>query len=96
VNVDTNDMISVTDASREVSRLVTEAMDGRTWVLMKNNRPAAVIAGVETMERLQRVSELEDDLRLWTLAVVRSLTDTGERHDLADVAREFGIDLDEE
>ncbi len=97
MNVDTNDMISVTDASkRTVSRLVTEAMGGRTFVVMKNNRPAAVIVGQEQMERLQRLDEMEQDLRLWTVALIRTITDTGERHDLAGVAAEFGIDLDED
>jgi prevent-host-death family protein len=97
VNVDTRDMISVTEASREVSRLVTEAAeDGRTWVVMKSNRPAAMIVGMAQMERLQRVDDLEQDLRLWAVALVRSVTDDGERFDLDDVAREFGVDLDDD
>lgn len=97
MNVDTNDMISVTEASKKsVSRLVAEAMGGRTFVVMKNNRPAAVIVGQEQMERLQRLDDMEQDLRLWTVALVRTITDSGERYDLADVAEEFGVDLDEE
>lgn len=96
MRINTEDMISVTDASREVSRLVAEAMDGRTFVVLKSNKPAAVIVGLEQMERLQRIDDMEQDLRLLSLALIRSMTDSGERHDLDDVAREFGIDLNEE
>ena len=96
MRINTDDMISVTDASREVSRLVAEAMDGRTFVVMKANRPAAVIVGLEQMERLQRIDDMEQDLRLFSMALIRTVTDSGERHDLDDVAREFGVDLDEE
>lgn len=97
MNVDTKDMISVTEISKNgVSKLIAEAMDGRTFVVMKNNRPAAVIVGTEQMERLQRVDAMEQDLRLWTVALVRTVTDTGERYDLGDVAKEFGVDLEED
>jgi antitoxin (DNA-binding transcriptional repressor) of toxin-antitoxin stability system len=96
VRLDTNDMISVTEASGKFSRLVTEAAGGRTFHVMKNNEFAAAIVGREELERLQRVHEVEEDLRLWTIALVRTITDDGERYDLDEVAREFGVDLDEE
>lgn len=96
MNVDTNDMISVTEASGKFSRLVTEAEAGRTFCVMKNNQFAAAIVGREQLERLQTLSEVEDDLRLWTIALVRTVTDDGTRYDLDEVAREFGVDLDDE
>jgi hypothetical protein len=37
-----------------------------------------------------------EDERLLAVACARTLTDSGERFDLADVATEFGVDLDEE
>jgi hypothetical protein len=96
VKLDTSDMISVTEASGKLSRLVSEAADGRTFCVMKNNQFAAAIVGRDQLERLQALSDVEEDLRLWTIALVRTITDDGERHDLDEVAREFGVDLGEE
>lgn len=96
MKVDTSDMISVTEASGKFSRLVTEAASGRTFCVMKNNEFAAAIVGREQLEQLQSLRDIEEDLRLWTIALVRTITDDGERHDLDEVAREFGVDLDEE
>ncbi|RJQ91189.1 type II toxin-antitoxin system Phd/YefM family antitoxin [Amycolatopsis panacis] len=96
VKIDTNDLISVSDANKQgVSKLVAEASEGRDLVLIKNNKPAAVIVGIDKIERLQRLDEIEDDLRLMTLALVRAATDSGRRVTLEDAAAKFGIDLDE-
>jgi prevent-host-death family protein len=96
MHVETNDMVSVTEASQGLSKLVNAVSPEKRFVVMRNNKPAAVIADVETMERLQRIDELEDDVRLLSVAWVRSLTDTGRRYTLDEVATEFGIDLDED
>lgn len=96
VNINTDDLISVTDAGKSFSGLVAEAMDGRTYVVVKHNRPAAVITGLSQLERLHRIDDIEQDLRLWAIAIVRAATDNGERHSLGDVAREFGVDLEDE
>lgn len=97
MRIDTNDMVSVTDASRNISKLVSAAAEeGRQTVVFRNNQPAAAIVDIRTMERLQRLDELEEDLRLIAIAWVRTLTDSGERHDLDAVAAEFGVDLAEE
>jgi prevent-host-death family protein len=93
MKINVEDLISVTEASRQgVSKLVSEASAGRELILIKNNKPAAVILGIEKLERLQR---LEEDIRLLTMAVVRAATDTGERVTLEDAATRFGIDLNE-
>lgn len=93
MNINMDDLISVTEANRQgVSKLVSEASAGRELILIKNNKPAAVIVGIEKLERLQR---LEEDIKLLTVALVRTATDTGERVPLADAAARFGIDLDE-
>lgn len=93
MKINVEDLISVTEASRQgVSKLVSEASAGRELILIKNNKPAAVILGIEKLERLQR---LEEDIRLLTMALVRAATDTGERVTLEDAAARFGIDLDE-
>jgi prevent-host-death family protein len=93
MKINAEDLISVTEANRQgVSKLVSEASAGRELVLIKNNKPAAVIVGMEKLERLQRI---EEDIRLLTMAVVRTATDTGERVTLEDAAARFGIDLNE-
>ena len=93
MNINMDDLISVTEANRQgVSKLVSEASSGRELILIRNNKPAAAIVGIEKLERLQR---LEEDIKLLTVALVRSATDTGERVALADAAARFGIDLDE-
>jgi PHD/YefM family antitoxin component YafN of YafNO toxin-antitoxin module len=97
MKIDTNDMISVTDAGKGgISKLITAASEGRQFVVIRNNQPAAAIVDIKTMERLQKLEELEDDLRLLAIAWVRTLTDSGEHYDLEDVAEEFGVDLNEE
>jgi hypothetical protein len=100
MNVDTGDLISITEASNKgVSKLVTDAENGRPQVLLRNNRAVAAIVNIGSMDRLQRLDELEDDLRLLSIALVRAAADSGRRYDLDDVLAEAGIDpdsLDEE
>lgn len=97
MKINTDDLISVTDVSRRgVSGLIAEAEAGRTFVVMRQNKPAAVITGLDQFDRLQRMDELADDLRLWALALTRVATDDGTRYTLDEVAAEFGIDLVDE
>ncbi|WP_028924346.1 type II toxin-antitoxin system Phd/YefM family antitoxin [Pseudonocardia acaciae] len=96
MNVDTGDLISVTDASnRGVSKLASDAEHGRPQVLVRNNKPVAAIVDIPTMDRLRRLDELEDDLRLLSIALVRTAADSGRRYALDDVLAEAGIDRDE-
>lgn len=95
MKVDTNDLISVTEASNKgISKLVNEANEGRDLVLLKNNKPAAAIVGIDKLARLQSVEDAEEDLQLFAIAVVRAVTDTGKRVSLEDAAVRFGVDLD--
>jgi len=97
MRIDTNDVISVTEASTQgLSKLVNEVSKGRLLVVFRNNQPAAAIVDIKTMERLQYLEELEEDLKLIAIAWARSLTDSGERYDLDDVAAELGVDLNGE
>ncbi|WP_158509152.1 type II toxin-antitoxin system Phd/YefM family antitoxin [Amycolatopsis keratiniphila] len=97
VNIDTDDIVSVTEASQRFSKILNDVSEnGRRIVVMKNNCPAAVITDIETMNRLQRVEEAEEDLKLLSIAWVRTMTDSGARHSLEDVAAEFDIDLAED
>lgn len=92
---DTRDLISVSDASkRGVSALISEAEDGRSRVVLRNNKPVAAVVSMESIERLSRLDELEDDLRLLSVALARIVVDDGRRYTLDEVAEEFGVDVD--
>lgn len=96
MNVDTRDLISVSEASnRGVSRLVAAAEGGRPQVLLRNSKAVAAVVDMESMDRLQRLDELEDDLRLLSIALVRAAADSGRRYDLDEVLADAGIDPDE-
>lgn len=97
MKIESDDMISVTEASQKgISKLVAEACAGHTRVVMRNNQPAAAIVDMNTMARLQHLDELEDDMRLLSVAWVRALTDSGARHRLDDVLADLDIDLSED
>ena len=93
---DTRDLVSITEASRSLSKLTQQVADGRTFVVLRNNEPAMALVPMAQMENLNRLEERESDLRILALAIARTLTDSGHRHDLDDVLAEFGIDLDDE
>lgn len=92
MNIDTEDLISVTDASnRGVSKLVTDAENGRPQVLVRNNKAVAAVVGLDELARLRNLDELESDLRLLAVALVRTVADNGHRHSFDDVLAKSGI-----
>lgn len=96
MNLHFEDLISVSEASRRgLSRLVSDAERGRPQVLLRNSAAVAAVVSIETVERLQRLDDLESDLRLLSVALARTVADSGKRYDLDEVAAEFGVDLDE-
>lgn len=96
MKIDTNNVISVTEANNQgISKLISQASEGRQLVVFRNNQPAAAIVDIKTMERLQYLESLEEDLKDLAIAWARTLTNTGERYSLEDVAAEFGVDLDD-
>lgn len=95
MRTDTQNLLSVSDLSSNVSKVVTSASLGTTHVILKNNKPTAAVIDMESAERLAHIDEIEEDLKLLTVALVRMASDTGVRHSLDDVAAEFGIDLGE-
>ena len=53
--VDTEDLVSVTEiGSKGVSHFVTQAAAGRDIVVLRNNKPAAMLIGMEHYEQMQR------------------------------------------
>lgn len=95
VKIDTKNMISVTELSKNVSPIIRSASEGNVLTVLTNNKPVAVIMGMESAERLSRIDEIEDDIRLLLVALGRSVADNGNRHSLDDVAAELGIDIAE-
>ena len=84
------DVVSVTDAaSRGVPGLVRDAEQGHDVVVARHGRP---VAAVISIGRLERLRELEADLRSAALVLTRAMTDDGTRHELGDVIGDFGFD----
>ena len=97
--IDTANLLSISEANkRGISALVREAEKGHEQVVLRNNKP---VAAVVSMERLEQLQNLEDDLLDISLATARMLTTGPKRHTLDDVLEQFGYsreqlrDLDE-
>jgi prevent-host-death family protein len=86
--IHTADLISITDASRiGVAGLVREAEQGRERVLLRNNKPVAAIVSMEHLDQLQQIQEEMLDV---SLATARMLTTSPSRRSLDDVLEQFG------
>ncbi len=88
--VDTGDMVSVTEiGSRGVSHYVTQAAEGRDLVVLRNNKPAAMLISVERYEQMQRALDQVADLALGTARL--AMAEGGDLTNLDDVLGEFGV-----
>jgi antitoxin (DNA-binding transcriptional repressor) of toxin-antitoxin stability system len=96
MKVDTRDIRSATQVARNFGQVADEVEAGQTIVVLRNNAAVGVIAPISLLDRLESVDEREADLRLLAVALARTVTSAGELIDLADLAAELGIDLDEE
>jgi prevent-host-death family protein len=86
--IDTDDLISVTEANTKgVSYLVTAAESGREHVILRNNRPAAVVIGIAHFEKLR---QLEEELADVALLAARMTTTPPRRTSLDEILAEFG------
>lgn len=90
----TESLVGVTEVSRNPSRVIDRAEAGERLVILRNNKPAAIIIDVATADRLNKIEDLEEDLRLFAASLVRMATDSGRRFELEEIASELGIDLD--
>jgi prevent-host-death family protein len=91
--VDTNDLISVTDAGKiGVSALVKAVERGEKPVIMRNNKPVAVLVAIDALEEAE---EREERLLDVSLALTRLLTTSERRHSLDDVLDRFGFTRDD-
>jgi prevent-host-death family protein len=91
--VDTEDLISITEAAQAgISSLVRAAEAGREQIVLRNNKPVAAIVSMERLEQLQR---LEEDLIDVSLAAARMMTTSGNRYSLDDVIEQLGYTREE-
>jgi prevent-host-death family protein len=91
--VDTSDLISITEAAQAgISSLVRAAEAGREQVVLRNNKP---VAAVVSMERLEELQQLEEDLVDVSLAAARMMTTSETRHSLDEVLEQFGFRREE-
>lgn len=86
--VDTDDLISVTEANKlGVSGLLKAVESGHSKVVLRNNRPIAVVVGMDDFQQLQDTSELMEDV---ALVAARVATSSDRRHSLDEVLDHFG------
>lgn len=78
--MNTSDLISISEANKlGVSALVRGAETGREQVVLRNNKP---IAAVVSMERLDELQRLQDDIVDVSLVAARMQTTGPARHSL--------------
>lgn len=86
--IDTTDLLSISDANKlGISGLARMAEQGHDQVLLRNNKP---VAAVMSMDRLEQLQQLEEDLLDISLTTARMLTSGPARHDLDHVLSRFG------
>lgn len=86
--IDTENLLSISDANRiGVSGLIRAAEEGEARVVLRNNKPVAVVLSMERYDELERMREDAIDA---TLAAARMLTAGDSRHALDDVLAQFG------
>lgn len=85
--VSIDNLVSVSELSHGgVSKALGRVADGNPLVVMRNNKPAAVVV---TPDDYRRYTEAEEDFALYLEAVDRMNHDTGARHSMGEV---FGKD----
>jgi prevent-host-death family protein len=87
--VDTEDLISISEAAKVgLPALVRAVEDGHERVLLRNNKPVAAIVSIDRLDQLQQI---EDDLWDATLVAARMLMTGPDRHSLDEVLAQFGF-----
>lgn len=85
--VSLDNLVSISELSHGgVGRAIARVGDGNPIVVMKNNKPAAVVI---TPDDYRRYTEAEEDFALYLEAEERMAADDGTRHTMEDA---FGHD----
>ncbi|GLE59587.1 hypothetical protein NJBCHELONAE_49000 [Mycobacteroides chelonae] len=95
--IDERHMVSATDAARDASRLFRDASKGERSVVMTNNKPTAAIVSMDDYRTLSNLESVEEDMRLLSVALVRTVTDNGRRYSREESMADLGVtqaDLD--
>jgi prevent-host-death family protein len=90
----TESLVGASEFGRSPGKMLQRAENGERIVILRNNKPTAIIIDVNTADRIARIEELEEDMKLLVASMVRLATDSGRRYDLDEIAAEFGIELD--
>jgi prevent-host-death family protein len=91
--IEPDELISVSEASQlGVSALVRAAEEGRQRIVLRNNKPVAVVM---SMERFEQVQQLQDDLIDITLVAARMMSSSGRSYSLDEVMEHFGYTREE-
>jgi len=94
--VDTANLVSISEATkRGISKLASDAANGREQILMRNNKPVAAVVGMDRLNELDELQRLEEDMLDIVLATVRMVDDNGKRYSLDDVLKHFGYTREE-
>lgn len=87
-NFDSENLISISDANKiGLSALVREAEEGHEHILVRDNKPVAVLMSVE---RFEQFNQARDDLIDITMAAARAMTSNGRSSTLDEVLERFG------
>ena len=85
---DTDQLLSISDANRMgVSGLIRAAEEGETRVVLRNNKPVAVVLSMARYDELEQSHAAAIDA---AIAAARMLTAGESRHALDDVLAQFG------
>lgn len=89
-----DEYVGMTEAKTALARVVKRLEDGATdhVFVMRNNKPAAVLLGVEDYQNLRSLRALREHLEDALMIQRATSTDSGERHSLDDVLAELGVD----
>ena len=92
--VDTDDMVSVTEmGTRGVSHFVSQAAAGRDIVVLRNNKPAAMLIGLDRYDQMQQALDDAADIALGTARL--ALAEGEDTVSLDDVLTDFGVTREE-
>jgi PHD/YefM family antitoxin component YafN of YafNO toxin-antitoxin module len=89
-----DEYVGMTEAKTALPAVVRRLENGASdhVFVMRNNKPAAVLLGVEDYQNLRTLQALREHLEDALMIHEASRTDSGERHSLDDVFAELGID----
>ncbi|MHB1474757.1 MAG: type II toxin-antitoxin system Phd/YefM family antitoxin [Dermatophilaceae bacterium] len=89
-----DEYVGMTEAKTALPGVVKRLENGATdhVFVMRNNKPAAVLLGVEDYQDLRSLQALREHLEDALMIHGATSTDSGKRHSLDDVFAELGVE----